>query len=77
MCFDVVVSKDGVNGGGCAPIIIKCSMFRRRVVALKESCQVFGERAERVVGKEEGVGAEDMGMHMLKPGKTCEREGSD
>lgn len=76
MCFDVLISKDRENGGGCAPIIIKRCVFRGGVIALKESCQVFSKGAEGVVGEEERVGEGDMGMHMLKPGQACERDGS-
>ena len=76
MCFDVLISKDRENGGGCAPVIVKRCVFRGGVIALKESCQVFSKGAEGVVGKEEGVGEGDMGMQILKPGQTCERDGS-
>ena len=77
MCFDVLISKDGEDGGWCAPVIIKRCVFRGGLIALKESCQVCSEGTEGVVGEEERVGEGDMGVHVLKPGQTCEREGSD
>jgi hypothetical protein len=56
--------------------MVKRCLLRWGAVSFKKCCQILSEGAECVVGKEDRVGDGYIGVYVVQPVETGEREGS-